>query len=132
VFLSTPARRALLEGLDVVSVPVLYEGPAQSEAHLLSLVRHALYKSPTWRQSLEAAVRRHGQHLDKVLAQTEDCDLSEGLYVKWEQEGVVAGRYKYVRPGFTQSLVEGDGHWQRRPILPNELAPGADLYGGGS
>ena len=74
----------------------------------------------------------HGQHLDKVLAQTEDCDLSEGLYVKWEQQGVVAGRYKYVRPGFTQSLVEGDGHWQRRPILPNELAPGADLYGGGS
>jgi hypothetical protein len=132
VFLSTPARRALLEGLEVVSVPVLYDGPGLSEAHLLSLVARSLYKSAEWRASMAEAVQRRGQHIDIVQRQTEDCDLSEGLYVKWEDDENVLGRYKYVRPGFVQSLMDAEGHWQRRPILPNGLAEGASLYGGGS
>lgn len=131
VFLSTRARRALLEGLEVCSVPVLYEGPARDGEHLASLVGPSLYKSADWRDTLLRTAERLGQRADRVRAQTEDCDLSEGLYVKWEQDGVVRGRYKHVRRGFTQTLLDGDGHWQRRPILPNQLAPGATLFGGG-
>ena len=42
----------------------------------------------------------------------------------------VLGRAKVVRTGFVQTLLDGDGHWQRRPILPNQLAAGVDLFGG--
>ena len=130
LFLSTTARKRVLEGLAVVPVPVLYQGPGQSQQHLLSLVRPSLYKSKDWRLELEKAVQRRGQYLEIVQRQTEDCDLAEGLYVKWEDDREVLGRYKYVRPGFVQSILDADGHWQKRPILPNQLQPGTSLYGG--
>lgn len=130
VFLSTPARRALCEGLDVHAVPVLYAGPGLSGEALLDLVQPSVYKSPQWRESLRALVAKLGQSERHVLAQTEDQDLAEGLYVKVESKGVVTGRCKYVRPGFVQSLIEGDSHWHSRPILPNQLAPGVNLFGG--
>ena len=28
----------------------------------------------------------------------------EGLYLKWEEDGIVKGRFKYVRSGFVQSI----------------------------
>jgi hypothetical protein len=130
VFLSTVARQSLLEGLDVVSAPVLFAGPAGTEAHLLSLVQPSLYKSANWREALSHTVHTRGQHLHHVLRQTEDRDLAEGLYVKWEDTHTVRARFKYVRPGFVQSLIDADGHWHARPILPNQLAPGVDLFGG--
>ncbi len=130
VFRATAARRRLLDGRPLVSVPVLYEGPAGSEAHLASLVAPSVYKSEGWRDTLRSEVEARGQRLDLVLGQTEDSDLSEGLYVKWEDDDVVHGRYKLVRQGFVQTLLDGDGHWQSRPILPNRLAPGVDLFGG--
>lgn len=130
IFLSTPARRALCEGLTYTAVPVLYSGPGLSSKQLLALVQPSVYKSPMWRESLRTQIQQRGQSSSHVLAQTEDCDLAEGLYVKVEADGVVTGRCKYVRPGFVQSLIEGESHWQSRPILPNQLAPGVQLFGG--
>ncbi len=130
-FLSTPARRALLEGLEVVQVPVLHEGPVESEEELAAFIRPSLYKSARWREALVEQAVATGQKPERVQLQTEDSDLSEGLYLKWEDEHHVLGRAKVVRHGFVQTLLDGDGHWQRRPILPNQLAPGADLFGGG-
>ncbi len=129
-FLSTAARQRVLEGLDVVSVPVVYDGAARDEAHLLSLVRHSVYKSAGWRTALAHAIAQRGQSEAHVRRQTEDCDLAEGLYVKHEDDQQVLGRFKYVRPGFVQTLVGSDSHWHSRPILPNQLAPGAQLFGG--
>jgi hypothetical protein len=131
-FLSTPARRSLLGGLGLVQVPVLHEGPLDRQEALAGLIRPSLYKTAQWRDALLAQAVATGQRPERVLQQTEDCDLSEGLYVKWEDEEHVLGRAKVVRQGFTQTLLDGDGHWQRRPILPNQLAPGVDLFGGGS
>lgn len=38
-------------------------------------------------------------------------------------------RYKYVRASFLTAVFESEGHWLDRPILPNRLGAGVDLYG---
>lgn len=63
-----------------------------------------------------------------VEKQTEDSDLAEGLYLKLERDGQVAGRFKYVRGDFLQAIQSADGHWLDRPILPNGLAEGIDIF----
>jgi hypothetical protein len=40
----------------------------------------------------------------------------------------VTGRYKWVRPDFVQTILDSGSHHSRRPVLPNRLAPGVDLY----
>jgi hypothetical protein len=50
----------------------------------------------------------------------------EGLYIKWEEEGVVKGRYKFVRSSFTNSIMDQGEHWLNRPIIANQLIPGAE------
>jgi hypothetical protein len=55
----------------------------------------------------------------------------EGLYIKVEEGGQVVGRYKYIRASFLTAVVDSGGHWLRRPILPNRLADGVDLFGAG-
>lgn len=127
-FLSTPARRALLKGLPIMPAPVLHEGAVSSRADLERLIRPSLYKSPDWRRALDEAARRSGARADFVAKQTEDSDLAEGLYIKVEAEGVVRERCKYVRADFLQAIAASESHWHDRPILPNGLAPGVDLF----
>ena len=54
----------------------------------------------------------------------------EGLYLKVEEEGRVVGRYKYVRADFLTAVVDSGTHWLKRPIVPNLLRDGVDLFGG--
>jgi RNA ligase len=131
-FLSTPARRELLAGLPVVSVPVLREGPADELEELTALVGPSLYKDPQWRESLAAAVAVRGLDVDLALSETDPSDLMEGLYIKVEEGGAVVGRYKFVRASFLTAVVDSGTHWLRRPIVPNALAAGVDLFGGGA
>jgi hypothetical protein len=128
-FLSTPARHALLDGSPVLSVPVLYEGemPHQAKA-LRSLVWPSLARSAGWKVAFEQAVMQEGQPLELVRQQTDLSDLAEGLYLKTESQGEVTGRYKWVRPDFVQTILDSGSHHSRRPVLPNQLAPGVDLY----
>ena len=97
-FLSTDRRHALLAGSPVQSVPVLARSPV-----------------PVW---------------EKLLTQSHcsSSELMEGLYIKWEAVGHVRGRYKYVRKGFLQAVADSETHWMDRPIEPNRLRPGADLF----
>ena len=131
-FLSTPARRKLLQGLPVVSVPVVHEGlPASrrgGQAAISSLIEPSLYKTAQWRTSLDMAARESGQDPAQVRNETDNSDLAEGLYLKHEHNGHVIGRYKFVRADFLQAIAASGTHWQERPILPNRLAPGVDLF----
>lgn len=128
-FLSTSARRTILAGSPVVSVPVLYEGPAPRRLDdLLAMIRHSLAKSDTWRESLRGSARRLGLDADRIAAETENSDLSEGLYIKVESEDRVLRRLKWVRSGFLQTILGNDAHWLSRPIVPNQLVPGADIF----
>ncbi len=128
-FLSTQARHALLKGSPVVSVPVLYEGPMPRTVKALRrLVQPSLARTPGWKLRFEQAVLREGQPLDLVRRQTDLSDLAEGLYAKAESTRWVEGRYKWVRSDFVQTILDSGSHHSRRPILPNQLADGVDLY----
>jgi len=128
-FLSTPRRQALLAGLPLVSVPVLYAGPMPTEPRLLgSLLRPSLAKSPAWRQRFEEQVAREGQPLALCWQQTNASDQSEGLYLKVENADFVEQRFKLVRPDFLQTILDSGSHHLARPLLPNRLAEGVDLY----
>ncbi len=129
VFLSTPRRRLLLRDSPVVSVPVLHTGGLPgSVKKLRTLVQESLAKSVQWRAAFEAQVHRQG--LDPGLAwrQTDKSDLAEGLYVKVENEHEVLGRFKWVRPDFVQTILDSGSHHSVRPLIPNGLAEGVDLY----
>lgn len=127
-FLSTKARRALLKGLPIMPVPVVFEGELLGAKQVAALMRPSLYKSANWQNALARAAEASGSRADFVAAQTEHSDLAEGLYLKDEAEGVVIGRTKYVRADFLQAIEASDGHWLDRPILPNALAEGVDIF----
>ncbi len=101
-FLSTAKRREMLAGGPVLSVPVLKEGAFNKLTDITKLVGPSLYKS--------------------------DGGVSEGLYLKWEEDGEVKGRYKWVRSGFIQTILDSGSHWKDRPLVPNQLAEGVDLW----
>jgi hypothetical protein len=69
-----------------------------------------------------------GQGIELVQRQTDNSDLSEGLYIKVEVEGRVAGRYKFVRASFLQAVFDSGSHWMDRPIIPNRLSEGCDIW----
>ena len=128
-FLSTARRHALLAGSPVLSVPVLYAGamPATPK-QLWQLLRHSLAKSQRWRGAFETVVARERLPLDLCWQQTDKSDLSEGLYLKVEDDEQVLARYKLVRPDFTQTILDSGSHHATRPLIANQLAPGVDLY----
>ncbi|WP_247538374.1 RNA ligase family protein [Ralstonia pseudosolanacearum] len=128
-FLSTAARRALLAGGPVLSVPVLYEGTAPASLDgLKALLRPSLAKSAHWRLAFEQTVRRAGLDLALAWKQGDKSDLSEGLYIKVEAAGQTVGRYKWVRQDFVQAILESEQHHSEQPFMPNLLVPGVDLY----
>jgi hypothetical protein len=127
-FLSTDARRDLLNGLPVMPVPVVHTGKLTTIDQVEALVRPSLYKSEDWRLALEESARWSGSRGDMVEKQTDDSDLAEGLYLKLEAEGEVLDRFKFVRGDFLQAIEASEGHWQDRPILPNRLSEGVDIF----
>jgi hypothetical protein len=129
-FLSTPRRRELLAGAPVVPVPVLREGVATTLGDLVGLLGRSLYKGGAWRERLDEEAAARGIDGERVRRETDPGDEAEGLYVKVEEAGRVAGRYKFVRASFLATVLAGGDHWLDRPILPNRLAEGVDLFGG--
>lgn len=129
IFLDTAARESILGDSPIQSVPVLYRGPAPKRLKdLLALVRPSLAKSKTWKDGLRLVAGRLDTDVERVLRETEGSDLSEGLYIKVESHGQVMERIKWVRADFLQTLMEGEGHWLSRTLIPNQLAQGADIF----
>lgn len=132
-FLSTPARRALLDGLPVVSVPVIHEGWVADKS-LGKLVEKSLYRSDDWKLNMRATAAQAGLDPEQFAASIDTDDLAEGLYLKHEDDetGTVIGRYKFVRRSFVQRMVDEGVHWAKRPIVINGLADGVDIYASSS
>ncbi len=128
IFLSTVRRQELLAGTPVVAVPILHRGPATTLDDLLSLVGSSLYKSANWRELAHQIGTAHGVDWS-VWNETDRFDLMEGLYIKVEEHGAVVERYKYVRASFLTAVLDSGTHWLQRPIVPNQLRPGVDLFG---
>ena len=125
-FLSTERRREMLVGSPVVSVPVVHTGVVRRLKDLTALVKPSLYKTANWRESLHAAQDATGATFG--ANETDDSDLSEGLYIKWEENGIVRGRYKWVRGAFVQTILDSGTHWRDRVVVPNGLRSDVDIF----
>ena len=70
------------------------------------------------------------QRLDLALAwrQTDASELAEGLYIKVEEDGQTVARCKFVRADFVQVILDSGSHHSDRPIVPNGLRAGSDLF----
>jgi hypothetical protein len=128
-FLSTPRRAELLGGLPVVPVKVLYSGEWPGEAAVRAMVTRSHFITPAALGTLSEAAASVGCDVELTLRQTDPSGLMEGLYVKVEEGGVVTERYKFVRRDFVQIQID-QGHWLDRPLVPNMLADGAEMYSG--
>jgi hypothetical protein len=129
-FLGTDRRAELLVGLPVVSVPVLRAGRFDTLAELTGLIGPSVCRTPGWRDTLTAAALEAGVAPADAAAQTDLAEDMEGLYLKVEEGGRVIARYKWVRAGFLQALLDSGSHWADRPIIANRLADPAVLYAG--
>lgn len=128
-FLDTASRHRLLDKAPVVSVPVVYAGIAPPKLQdLLAMIAPSLARTPSWREDFEAAVQLQGLDLQLCWQQTDRSELAEGLYVKVEEDGQTIERYKIVRSDFVQTILDSGSHHSTRPIIPNRLKPGVDIY----
>jgi hypothetical protein len=126
-FLDTPRRAELLAGLPVTPVRVLFAGEFPGETALRELVGPSHFVTKDAPERFCSAVTRLGWDVERAVRQTDLSGAMEGLYVKVEENGAVTGRYKFVRAAFLQT-VTADGHWQDRPLIPNRLAAGVELF----
>jgi len=108
-FLDLDSRLHLLDGSGLKTVPVLHRGRASIEI-LHELIRPSVFDSMF-------------EHSGTGRKDT----LMEGLYLRTEAEGFVTGRAKLVRPEFVEKIKQSE-HWQHRAMVPNSLAPGADIW----
>ena len=127
-FLSTPRRRELLQGLPLASVLVLAEGVVPSLAALRTLIGPSNFKTSAWQDRLRESAVESGLDVTQVAGETDPTNLMEGLYVKVEEDGRVVERYKLIRASFTATVVQSGSHWMDRPLLPNLLRDGGDLF----
>jgi hypothetical protein len=128
-FLSTPERRKLIGNKPIISVPVVYQGIAPTSSEVLQkLVKPSLSKSPWWKENFVKRVKEANYDLDRAWKETDQTNLSEGLYIKVEDETGVVQRLKWVRPGFLQALEESGSHWRDRMGIFNSLAPWVDIF----
>lgn len=151
-FLSTQARDNLLRGpnarVRIEPVRVMAAGYVKSLEEMKEMVGDSAFVDWTldelgrrraivrFHKALCAAhnIRRSSDGWMDVADHARFSELSakydvgptmEGLYVKWEEDGEVKGRFKFVRDTFLSSIAGQDEHWHDRPILQNQLAPGA-------
>jgi hypothetical protein len=133
-FLSTEARGRLLSGLPLVPVPILSSAPALSLPDARKAIlgsdgrRTSAFKTPKWRENLATACREVGGDPQAVAMETVQDDAGEGGYIKVEDGDVVLGRYKFILPGFMETIAASGSHWSSRRRLANLLAPGVDIF----
>lgn len=128
-FLSTARRQDLLAGLPLHSVPILHTGPLESLAALTAFAGPSTCRTDAWRDALAAAAQGSGVDPTRAAAETDLHEQMEGLYIKVESTDQVLERYKWVRPTFLTAILDSGSHWMDRPIVPNQLADPAVMYG---
>ena len=128
LFLTTDERRQVLQGLPVLSAPILFSGSIRSGRQLRSLIRNSAFQSAAWRETLREVCESRELDAERALRETDSSSLMEGLYIKAEDSGRVMGRFKFVRGSFLQAVDESGDHWLNRPVIPNQLRKGADLF----
>lgn len=127
-FLDTPRRRELLGASPVAPVLVLWQGIMKSPDRVKALLGRSNFIGPHHTERLAEECRLRGLDPVRAVQETDPSASMEGLYVKVEEDGVVRRRYKYVRASFLTAVRDSESHWLSRPIVPNGLKPGVDLF----
>jgi len=109
VFLSHERRADILRDTAIHTVPMLQTGRA-TRAQLEKLIVSSMFS---------------GQFENPFTRHTDQ--LMEGLYLRIEAGGVVAGRAKFVRREFVEK-VKQNARWRHQAMVPNLLAEGADIW----
>ena len=121
-FLDTPSRHGLLADLPIVSVPVLKDGCFGNLAELTALIGQSKFIKDGHIQRLREYCKKNHEDTETRCAETDQTILMEGLYIKIEQDGEVAGRLKFIRHSFLQCVLQSNSHWLSRSIVPNQLS----------
>lgn len=108
-FLDLEKRLRMIEPCGIHTVPVIHRGVATLE-QLQALIGASAFAS----------------HFENPVTGRAD-DLMEGLYLRTEANGFVSRRAKMVRPEFVERVKQSE-HWQHQKMVPNELAPGVDIW----
>ena len=109
VFLDLASRLEVLDGTGIPTVPVVHRGPV-TPADLPALIGPSRFDS---------------QFENPLSGRTDS--LMEGLYLRTEALGCVKGRAKFVRAEFVEKVKQSE-HWQHQAMVPNLLAPGAEIW----
>ncbi len=131
-FLSTKRRKEMLKGHGfITSVLVLYEGKLSKLKELTSFLEKSNFKSENCQKILKKQCEELNLSYEIASKQTDASDLMEGLYIKLESDDEVIDRFKYVRSSFLNTILDSETHWVNRPIIPNKLKEGIDLFSSG-
>lgn len=120
-FLDTTRRRSLLEPLPIVSAPVLWEGHADRSLRPAELVGPSSYTTAAAAERFAAAAAAAGLDPGNTSRRADLSGLAEGLYVKTEADGIVTGRYKWVRASFSDAVAAAGDHWTSLPTVYNQI-----------
>lgn len=128
-FLSTQRRQQHFRMAPwISSVPVLSSGILTSAQPLLRLIGQSRFISDQQYPLLIEAATQANLNPTQICHESDLSGLMEGLYLKIESADHVIARYKYVRPGFLQTVLDSGSHWMERPLIPNRLRPGVELW----
>ncbi|MFC7441488.1 RNA ligase family protein [Laceyella putida] len=129
IFLSTARRREFLARAPfVVSVRVLYEGIAPRKKPLADWIGSSPFIAVDHLEKLRHLATQLKLQPELAIRETDHSGLMEGLYIKVEEHGRVKNRYKWVRSGFLQTIIDSESHWMNRPLIPNQLRKGVSLF----
>lgn len=128
-FLSTELRRNMLKDYPfITSVLVLYEGKLGALKSLTHFINQSHFISGNHISKLTEICTQNDLSAEQVLKETDNSNIMEGLYIKVEEEGEVKERFKYVRSSFLTNILNSESHWLDRPIVPNVLKEGVDIF----
>jgi hypothetical protein len=133
VFLDTSRRRTLLEGLPIYSAPLLKCGTIRIAEEVIRLIGPSRFIDDSAGDVFRCLCVDRGIDPDTELSRSDLSGVMEGLYVKYEEGGIVKGRYKFVRPSFFQTVLASGRRttgWHTRPVLPNQLIAGTNIITG--
>ena len=122
VFLDTPSRRELTDKMGIISsVPVLGRGVYSNKESVLAHLGNSNFITENHLETLRLVTNKLGYDVERAVKETDPSLKMEGLYIKIEENGIVVDRLKYVRASFIQSVLQAEGHWLNKPIIPNQL-----------
>ena len=128
-FFSTKKRREFLQQAPfITSVRVLDQGCYQSVEEIARWIGPSQFISRNAGQTFLAQCNKNRVNAELAQRQTDLSGIMEGIYIKVEDGDYVIDRLKYVRGSFLNTILDSESHWASRPIVPNRLAEGVDLF----